>query len=153
MKALVGNSLSHQSCRLIVALIIIICIDSAASFIIYVYLIYFTSAAPVHPSNHEDKNKNDQREGERDRETDKYCLKMLLCLLLECCLEYLSASISIPRRSINIHTAQPHAKLSIWQSWNKNDSCMASPPSRTIYLNTFFLNFEKTNEEKWEGPH
>ena len=110
MKALVGNSLSHQSCRLIVALIIIICIDSAASFIIYVYLIYFTSAAPVHPSNHEDKNKNDQREGERDRETDKYCLKMLLCLLLECCLKYLSASNSIPRRSINFHTAQPHIK-------------------------------------------
>ena len=59
MKALVGNSPSHQSCRLIVALIIIICIDSAASFIIInVYLIYFTSAAPVHPSNHEDKNKS-----------------------------------------------------------------------------------------------
>ena len=31
---------------------------------------------------------------------------MLLCLLLECCLEYLSSRISIPRCSINFHTAQ-----------------------------------------------
>ena len=57
------------------------------------YILFITPAPLPAPSLKSWRQvENDEKGGvggEGDREADKYFLKMLLCLLLECCLEYL----------------------------------------------------------------
>ena len=64
-------------------------------FLLHMYILFITPAPIPAPSLKSWRQaENDEKggvggEGDTDREADKYFLKMLLCLLLECCLEYL----------------------------------------------------------------
>ena len=97
---------TNQSCPLIVALITMYFLTASLISYIFVRPIYSTNTgAPACPPRLLKTRCTGQGEEDRDREIDKYCLNAP-CLLLECCLEYLSSRISIPRCSINFHTAQ-----------------------------------------------